>query len=188
MNYSETKQLIINQYFKDHYSFINKMAVKSLKRINRTDLVPELISEVFFQITEDSNNIERIVLSGMIESCVIQVVNKQVYWRNTPFKTKYLYNQKNMDFVEDFELFENEVIEDDEDTVFEKEMEISNKLGYVYTYYAGLTKEKKTLFNLIYNKGLDSSGKLAKHLGISRGWSYKIMKELKEELRNGYNN
>ena len=51
MNYSETKQLIINQYFKDHYSFINKMAVKSLKRINRTDLVPELISEVFFQIT-----------------------------------------------------------------------------------------------------------------------------------------
>lgn len=194
MNYStqnliQKRQTIVNAYFTDHYDFLYDCATRVLNKINRKDLTEDLINETFILLspTGDTKLAELIVLSGMVESCAVQLIKTQVYWKGK-FRRKFL--DKRVDTISEINSFELLMVNDyqDEEIEYAKQLVIQEQMTYLWLKKEKLNPTQKRLFELMYERGFNSAPKLAKHLGLSESRCYQLMKALKEELKNGYNN
>jgi lipid II:glycine glycyltransferase (peptidoglycan interpeptide bridge formation enzyme) len=184
------KQQIINDYFSIKHKYIYECANNILKKQGRTDLASELVSEACLYLLEDDRIQPK--TPSEVEGILVNWMNKQIIWQKTAFKKKYIEGQTvplkdsykpNWLGELDFECLEN-----NEEDMLEKEFEYQNKLNIIQVNLAEMDYDKKVLYDLVFNQGYDTSGKLAAFIKLSRTTCYFLIKDLKEKLKNGYIN
>ena len=122
-------------------------------------------------------------------------------WSNTPFKKKWIYRDK-IDINTSVDIEENpsEVMNDKNKSILnyiqimmlddmesiEREMIDEQRLSFIYGYISSLPLHRRILFDKVFKEGIDNSGKLSRHIGISRTTCWKMIKELKEDIRKAY--
>lgn len=180
---------IINTFFTQRYNYILECANNILKLIKRQDLKYELVNDAFFYISTNKEKLKEELENGKIEAVVVRWMTMQIKWNATHFKKSWVYPNKYHTQKLLPENLESYAILDDvipEEELHETEIENQNKINYINTTIAKLDLDQQILFDLVYNKGINTSGKLAKHISISRTSCYYMIKELKEKLKNGY--
>lgn len=194
-----SREEIVNKLFTDRYQYLLKCATNILKNRNRLDLATTLVNDAYLQICENIDKYTELIDEGKIEGVVVRWMQMQIIWNNTQFKKEWVYSDYNtisfnFTFNEDDEnaniILEN-IIESDETSLedhlqYNKTME--DKLNHISQFVKELPLHQQLLFKDIYIKGINTSGKLAKHTGISRTGCYWLMKDLKDEIKNNYKN
>lgn len=185
---------IISDFFNSRYEYLIKCANNILKLIKKQELTQELVSDCYLYIIENIDKLEEKIIQGKIEQMCVRWMTMQVKWRNTQFKKNWVYNDEHKTYLDDKLHHNNDatlldaimIEEDDEETILQKEMEYQNKINHIETMVQQLPIDKKLLYDIIYVQGHNTSGKLSKFIGLSRTPSYRLMKELKELLRDSY--
>jgi hypothetical protein len=175
------KQQIINDYFSIKHKYIYECANNILKKQGRTDLASELVSEACLYLLEDDRIQPK--TPSEVEGILVNWMNKQIIWQKTAFKKKYL-DKTHTDSIKDNQDFAD--AEFNEEQILEKEYEYQNKLNIIQVNLAQMDYDKKVLYDLVFNQGYDTSGKLANFIKLSRTTCYFLIKDLKEKLKNGY--
>lgn len=187
---SASTEHIINEFFTLRYKYITECAFNILKLIRRTDLKHTLVSEAFLHVNSNQEKIYSQIEKGKLESVVINWMTMQVKWSNTKFKKEFVYPHKHhsdspIEELESFVLIDEDV---NEEELLENEKEIQDKLNSIQVTMLSLPLEEQELYKYIYIDGIDTSGKLSKFTGLARTGCYYLMKNLKEKLRNNYEN
>ena len=180
---------IINTFLTQRYNYLLECANNILKLIKRQDLKYELVNDAFFYISTNKEKLKEELETGKIEAVVVRWMTMQINWNATHFKKSWIYPNKYRTQKLLLENLESYVILDDvipKEELYETEIENQNKINYINTTIPKLDLDQQILFDLVYNKGINTSGKLAKHISISRTSCYYMIKELKEKLKNGY--
>ncbi len=184
---------IIDTYFNKNFNFIEKTAKNILNKINKTHMAPELVSEAYVYLIDNQDKLSQLVLQSGPESIIIRFMQYQVLWSKTKFKKNSIINNNNDSFDNSFEnedpveLSSNKKIQpqiyiiDDTEETLEKEKEFQDKYNQLQSNIQNLSKKNKIVWEL-YNKGFNNSGKLSKHIGLSRNTCYHIIRNMKEEL------
>jgi hypothetical protein len=171
----ETIDLLIHKRNK----YIYQCAKNILKKVRRTDLYQELVSECYLYVYSIKDKLVN-ATDNEIESVIINWMNYQIIWQGTHFKKKYIYGN-NQDENINIETIDEPL---DEEDILEKEMDFQNKLDAILIKVNQLPLDKKILFDVVFNQNINTSGKLAKHIGTSRTTAYWLIKDLKEHLKN----
>jgi predicted nucleic acid-binding protein len=191
----------IDKLFNTRYEYLLDCCYNSLKLIRRTDLNTTLLADAYIYIKENEIKLGDKIDEGLLESIVVNWCYKQVIWSNTSFKRKWIYKNK-IDINTSVDLEENasetmddrnksifkyinELTIDDEDLIESKMMD-EYKISTIYSYINTLPLPEKLLFQYVFEDGIDNSGKLSRHIGISRTTCWKMIKKLKEDIRNHY--
>jgi len=188
-------QQLLNKYLSTNSDYIYGAAKNILKKINRTDLADVLVSEVYLRLQGKIDSFSGLTTSS-IEAIYIRTMDKQITWGKTKFKKDHIENHFNYDIdniidMQNENKYLNDTLLDDNelDRIEEYELQLEeqhhqqNKLNTIYTNLEQLPTDKKILFDLYSNQGYNSSGKLAKFVGISRSSAFALIKDLKERLR-----
>jgi RNA polymerase sigma factor (sigma-70 family) len=184
----------LNDYISSHHEYLYTAAKNILKKINRTDLADELVSEVYLRLQGKIDSLSGLTISS-IEAMYIRTMDKQITWGNTKFKKDYIekvYNQDIDNIIEmqneDRYLNDNMTDDNELDRIEQNEIELEkqhtqqNKLNIIYTNLESLPTDKRILFDLYTNKGYNTSGKLANYVGISRSSAHNLITNLKQRL------
>ncbi len=185
---NNTYEDIVNQFFSEKYNYLIECANNILKLIKRQDLVYELIGDCYLHITTNKEKLNDLIINGNIEAISIRWMTMQIKWKDTQFKKAWIYPNKHhtsrlLDDVESYAIIDNIIPEEE---LLAYEIETQDKLNYLYAKINNETLDQKLLFNDVFNLGINTSGKLSKHTGISRTGCYHMIKNLKDNLRNGY--
>ena len=181
---------IINKYFTERYDYILECANNILKNIKRQDLKYELVNDAYIYVQTNQEKLKDILEQGKIEAVVVRWMTMQIKWKDTQFKKAWVYpnkhhTQKLLDDVEAYAILDDTIPEEE---LLETEIENQDKLNYINMTIANDTLDQQLLFNDVFYNGINTSGKLAKHTGISRTGCYYMIKYLKDKLKNGYKN
>lgn len=174
---------LIKDYFEKNHLYMYEVAKNCLKKIKRPDLAPELVSECYLHLIDDADKKKHKFEAGMIESMAVQFMHKSCIWSKTPFKKKYIIKDTspNSDKIEAFlQALDTDLSDDD---VLQKEFEHQAKTNLIYANLASLPVDQKNLYDIIFNRGINSSSKLAKYLGTSRSSAYTLIRNLKDQLK-----
>jgi len=184
----------LNDYISSHHEYLYDSAKNILKKINRTDLADELVSEVYLRLQGKIDSLSGLTTSS-IEAMYIRTMDKQITWGNTKFKKDYIekvYNQDidNIIEMQNEDKYINDDLTDDNelDRIEQNEIELEkqhiqqNKINTIYTNLENLPTDKKILFDLYINKGYNPSGKLSRFVGISRSSAHGLITNLKARL------
>lgn len=175
----------LNKYFTDNYKWIQQTANNLTSKLNKRYLASELISNCYLHMvnleTESMDN-------NKIKSIIINYMNMQVIWSNTKLKETILKDNiqpetivQYVNQVDDSQS-EEELIEE----LLEEEYQIQNKINFITQWLQTARPEDRILFDIIYNQGYNTSGKLAKYSGFSRTTCYSLMTKLKNKIRADY--
>jgi hypothetical protein len=186
----------IDDYFNNNHKYIYDCATNCLKKIRRVDLQQELVTETYLYLIEKAETLNKEKIAAIITN----YMNKSCVWANTRFKIKHLYTDDRLMSIDDM-IFDdntnpdfNEGIfnlniesEDDEDILHYEKIH-QDKINTIFTNLAQMSTDKKILFDLYFNKGINTSGKLERYLNnsIPRNTCWQMLKKLKEDLRDGY--
>lgn len=180
---------IINNFFAKRYDYLYECAFNSLKLIKRTELANELVTECLFHIQTNKDKLKKQINQGQLESICVRWMVMQVKWNSTKFKQNWIYSHKYESEME-FEKLEAYTSTPDESKTEEEllqyEIETQDKLNHIKQFIEQQPLDQRLLFDIIYNKGYNTSGKLSKYIGLSRTPSYRLMKTLKDNIRNAY--
>lgn len=176
----------INQYFTENYKWIEQTANNLTSKLNKRYLASELISNCYLHLIDiETNNMS----DNKIKSIIINYMNMQVIWSNTKIKKSIIKDSiqsenviKYVNQVDDTQS-EEELIEE----LLQEEFDIQNKLNFINQWLSTAMLQDRLLFDVVYNQGYNTSGKLARHSGLSRTTCYTIMRKLKEKIREKYN-
>ncbi len=164
----------LNQYFTDNYQWLEKTAICLTSKINKRYLAPELISNCFIHLSEaytpDMNN-------NQIKAIIINYMNMQVIWSNTQLKKSILKDNPEITIIEN---------NDNEEEMLEKEFLFQNKINHIHKWVAQAKPEDRLLFDIVFNQGYNTSGKLAKHSGLSRTTCYTLITNLKNKIKKTF--
>jgi len=185
---------IISIYFTERYDYLIKCATNILKLIKRPELSQELVGDCYLYIIDNIDKLEDKIIDGKIEQLCVRWMTMQIRWRDTQFKKNWVYNDEKKTYLDDAMHSNNNLTlldaimieEDDEETILKKEKEHQDKINHIQTFIQKLPIDKQLLYDIIYIKGHNTSGKLSKFIGLSRTPSYRLMKELKEMIRDSY--
>lgn len=180
---------IINDFFAKRYDYLTECSFNILKKIKRTDLATELVTECLFHIQSNQDKLEKQIKEGKLEAVCVRWMMMQVKWNSTTFKQNWIYSHKFESEME-FEKLEAYTLQEDdsktEEELLEYELETQDKLNHIKQYIEHQPLDQRLLFDIIYNKGYNTSGKLSKYIGLSRTPSYRLMKTLKDNIKNAY--
>lgn len=175
----------LNKYFTDNYKWIEKTAINLTQKLNKSYLAPELISNCYLHLSVlDTENMQ----DNKIKSIIVNYMNMQVIWSNTAIKKTILKDNIQPDSIVQYvnqvddSQSEEELIEE----LLEEEFQIQNKLNFITQWLQMARPEDRILFDIIYNQGYNTSGKLAKHSGFSRTTCYSLMTKLKNKIKADY--
>tara|TARA_R110001632_G_scaffold162493_2_gene280877 strand:+ start:407 stop:970 length:564 start_codon:yes stop_codon:yes gene_type:complete len=180
-----TTKLTIDSYFSNNNDKLTQVASNILKNINRKDLAGTLVTEAYMYILEKQERLEELINNGKIESIVINFMNKQVKWRGTAFKKTFIKTDSNLEIIDNYD-YEDDT-EDLED-LLATEYDFQQKLSHIESQKAKLDLPQSILYKLAIEGEYNTSGKLAKKLNINRTSCYFMLREMKEFLREGYEN
>jgi hypothetical protein len=176
----------IDTYFTTNYKWIEKTALTLTSKINKRYLAHELITNCYLYIINlDTEKMD----DNKIKSIVINYMKMQVIWSKTTLKKAILKDNIKPENVVlytnqvDDSRSEEELIEE----LLEEEFLIQNKINYIHKWLLQAKPEDRLLFDIVYNQGYDTSGKLAKHSGLSRTTCYTMMSKLKQKIVKAYN-
>lgn len=191
----------IDELFNNRYEYLLECCHNSLKLIRRTDLDSTLLADAYMYVKDNQEKLKDKIEQGLLESIVVNWTYKQVIWRNTKFKKNWILKSK-IDINQSVDIDENpsELMDDknksilryiqtlmsDDEIALEKELEGQYQLQVIYAYIASLPLDKRILFDMIFKEGIDNSGKLSRHIGISRTTCWYMIKELKEDIRRDF--
>lgn len=193
----------VNTFITNRFDYLLTCAFNSLKRIGRTDLARELVSECYMYLINNKDKLQNKIADGKIEAIAVQFMFMQVFWNKTDFKKTHIEPSKvflDLEFVykddkEESTLYAkilNSIFiyndEIDEEEYLEKEKEKQDKINSIQQFVTNATIQQKILFDLFFNKGYNSSHKLAKYTGISKTGCNIMMNQLKEQIRDSYYN
>ena len=184
----------LNDYISSNHEYLYTSAKNILKKINRTDLADELVSEVYLRLQSKIDTFSGLTTSS-IEAIYIRTMDKQITWGNTKFKKDYIEKKYNQDIDNIIDMQnEDRYLNDDFldlnelDRIEENEIELEkqhiqqNKLNTIFTNLELLPTDKKILFDLYTNQGYNTSGKLCRYVGISRSSAHALITNLKQQL------
>lgn len=167
---------IVDKYYNDRYDWLLKLAENNLAKINKRNYSSQLVSDSYLYLFENESKIsEKVILSGMLESIIVNYISYQVIWSKTNLKKNFI--------PDNYDITENSLIEMDEEEILENEMNIENKLNTIKINLLEADLTTKMVFNL-FQAGYNTSGKLAKHTGLSRTGCYNLIKNMKLTLSN----
>ena len=186
----------LNQYLEYKYNFMYEVAFNILYKIKRNDLANELVNDVYLELNNKIDSFENLT-DSMIEAIYIRTMDKQISWSDTKFKKQYIYPQdylnidiaieiQNEGLIQEDILLETNILDEIEANELENEIANENKekKNIIYTNLDKMTEDKKILFDLYVNQGYNTSGKLAKYVGISRSSAHALITNLKQQLIN----
>jgi hypothetical protein len=174
----------LDQLFIERYDYLLECAHNILKLVNRTDLDTTLLSDAYQYVIANQHKIEE----DKIEASIIRWMTMQIKWKGTTFKKQWIYVDKKINNNIDTSSL-NEIDETiTEEDLLKNEVLIEDKLRYIFHSVDGFTLDNKILFEAVFLNGINTSGKLAKHTGISRTSCYYLIKNLKTKLNDGYKN
>jgi len=174
----------IDQYYSKNYNKLQEVANNVLKNIDRCDLADTLVSESYLYITDNIDKIEK--SKSNLESIIVNFMTKQVIWKNTQFKKKFVY-ETNMELFDNYD-YDDYIVDDDFDEVLEKEFEHQAKINHIENKVKNLSIPDKILYDLSIIGEHNTSGKLSRYLGLNRTTTYNMISRMKKHLRSGYNN
>lgn len=174
----------LDQLFNTRYNYLLECSHNVLKFVSRTDLDTTLLSDAYEYVISNQTKIDE----DNLEATVVRYMTMQILWKGTQFKKKWIYADTNINTNIDTSDLDD--IDDSipEELLLENEVEMEKKLRYVFDTINNDTLDQKMLFEAVFLNGINSSGKLAKHTGISRTGCYYLIKNLKEKLKDGYKN
>lgn len=172
---------IINNFYKDRYSFILECANNILKLIKRQDLKELLVSDSFLYIYNNKEKLNDKIQNGSIESIAVNYMNQAVRWKNTPFKKTWVYKQT----LEYKDSIDYNIVDDNKDN-YEYELELLDKMNHIEIKKQELSIDKQQLYNYVFKDGINNSRKLSEYTGLARTTCFYLIRDLKNELKNGY--
>lgn len=172
---------IINNFYKDRYSFILECANNILKLIKRQDLKELLVSDSFLYIYNNKEKLNDKIQNGGIESIAVNYMNQAVRWKNTPFKKTWVYKQT----LEYKDRIDYNIVDDNNDN-YEYELELLDKMNHIEIKKQELSIDKQQLYNYVFKDGINNSRKLSEYTGLARTTCFYLIRDLKNELKNGY--
>jgi hypothetical protein len=174
----------LDQLLKERYDYLLECAHNILKLVNRTDLDTTLLSDAYEYVIANQHKIDE----DKLEATILRYMTMQIKWKGTAFKKQWIYVDKKINTNVDTSSL-NEIDETiTEEELLQNEVIIEDKLRYVFDTIGNMTLDKKLLFEAVFLSGINSSGKLAKHTGISRTGCYYLIKDLKTTIIDGYKN
>lgn len=191
----------IDRLFNERYDYLLECCHNSLRLIRRTDLDSTLLADAYVYVTENQEKLKDKIKQGLLESIVVNWTYKQVIWSNTQFKKNWIYKDKiDINTSVDIEENSSETMDDknksilyyiqnlmtDDEESLENELMDQHRLTFIYGYISSLPLHRRILFDNIFKEGIDNSGKLSRHIGISRTTCWKMIKELKDDIRTAY--
>ncbi len=174
----------LDQLFKERYDYLLECSHNILKLVNRTDLDTTLLSDAYEYIISNPNKIDE----DNLEATIVRWMTMQIKWKGTQFKKQWIYADTKIDTNIDTSHIDSvdDVISEEE--LLRNEVIIEDKLRHIFNSINNDTLDQKMLFEAVFLNGINSSGKLAKHTGISRTGCYYLIKNLKTKLKDGYKN
>ena len=165
------------------YAYLLSCANNILKLIKRQDLKHTLVSECYLFLMENKDKLESKI--DLLESVAVRWMTMQVKWSNTSFKKAWVYPNKHitphqLEDVESYILIEDKITEEE---LLKAEIEIQEKLNRIQMNLASMSLDQRFLFQNIFEQGINTSGKLAKHTGLSRTGCYYLIKNIKTNLK-----
>ena len=184
----ENTDKIISDFFNKKHDYLIGCANNILKLIQRKDLKNELVTDCYLYLIDNKEKLDGKIQNGEIESICVRYMTMQVKWSNTSFKKDWVYpnkyiTAKALEDVESYAIIEEEITEED---YLKKEKEIQDKFNFLSFRFENDELDKKMLYNYVFSLGFNTSGKLAKHTGLSRTGCYYLIKRLKESIKNEY--
>ncbi len=188
-----TYKQIIDEYFDTNYSQLQKIAKNILGKVNKSDMAPELISEAYMYLIDNQDKLQQLVEESGPESIIVRFMQYQILWSKTKFKKNNIINNNNLNLdietsEDDDDIINNKyvlekliTIEDEQEDVLEKEKEFQDKYNELQIRIQNLSKKNQQVWAL-YQLGYNNSGKLSKHIGLSRNTCYHIIRDMREEL------
>jgi len=181
MNQSKS---IIDTYFTKNQPYLIECAYNILKKINRTDLVNDLVNQSYEYIYNNLQKLEdHITKSGMTEAIIINYMNKQIVWERTEFKKKFL-TKHNTNQIQDSIIDEIDIQQ-----LLNVESEIKNKLTHIKQTIPTLPLDQQILFSLMFSGDTPTSvSKVSNHIGLCKTQTYHLMRNLKDTIISEYTN
>lgn len=188
-----TYKKIIDEYFDTNYSHLQKIAKNILGKVNKSDMAPELISEAYMYLIDNQDKLQQLVEESGPESIIVRFMQYQIVWSKTKFKKNNIINNNNLNLdretsEDDDDIINNKYVleklitlEDEQEDILEKEKEFQDKYNELQIRIQNLSKKNQPVWAL-YQLGYNNSGKLAKHIGLSRNTCYHIIRDMREEL------
>lgn len=176
----------LNQYITNNYKWMEQTAINLTSKLNKRYLAAELVSNCYLHLaTLDTEPMD----DNKIKSIIINYMNMQVIWSNTKIKKTILKDNIQPDNVVQYvnqiddSISEEELIEE----LLEEEFQIQNKINFIHKWISTARPEDRLLFDIVYNQGFNTSGKLSKHCGLSRTTCYTLIRKLKNKIKESYN-
>lgn len=180
-----TTKRIIDSYFSNNNDKLIEIASNILNNINRRDLASTLVTEAYMYVVENEEKLTDKINNNKLESIVVNYMTKQVKWRGTQFKKTFIQTDSNLEIIDNYE-YEDDT-EDLED-LLATEYDFQSKLSHIESQKAKLDLPQSILYKLAIEGEYNTSGKLSKKLNINRTSCYFMLREMKEFLREGYEN
>ena len=175
----------INNYFTKNYKWVEQTAINLTSKLNKRYLASELISNCYLHLSSlDTDD----MTDNRIKSIIINYMNMQVIWRNTKIKSSIIKDNiqpenviQYVNQVDDTQS-EEELIEE----WLEEQYQIQEKINFLNQWILTARPEDRILFDIIYNQGYNTSGKLSKYSGFGRTTCYSLMTKLKNKIKTDY--
>ena len=194
----------LNTLYATRYTYLLECAFNSLKLIRRTDLAETLLTDAYVYIESnqdkirDKNNQLEEFDSSLLESIVVNWMYKQCIWSKTSFKINWVYKQK-LDINDAVDVdgssknddgygFNDDILNyinslTDEEEMLHNEFQHQSKINIIKDYVSTLSTEHQILFDIVFNKGINTSGKLSKYINISRTKCWQTLVEFKNKIK-----
>lgn len=162
---------VIDKFFRDFYSILKEYAQKFLNRINKKYIeVDMLLSDTYCYLIKYNWN--KIPTNNDLEGLSKVYIKNNIRWSKSSITVQS--NIKETVQIDEVYIYSNYDI--DTDVIYK----------LIDEFYTELTREEKNIWNIYYNKNINTAKAISNHLNISISYSYTILKtakELEDKLR-----
>ena len=173
----EYKQ-IVDDYYTQNWQKLVDVAKRLLGKLKRSDVADSLVTESYLYIIEKQEVLDDLVHAGKVEGCIIQYMNMQTIWRQTPFQKQFI----------EPDLIDQEILIDPEcEEVDDFELEHDRDWKILQQIVSELDEVDGRLYQLSIAGPYNTSGKLASFVGLSRTAAHYMIVGLKSRLKEEIN-
>ncbi len=176
----------LNDYFTNNYTWLEKSAISICGKINKHNLASDLISDTFIHLEK---HYKKEMSDNEIKSIILNYMNYQIIWSKTKLKKDNIIkdNIVYQDYIQNKDIVDDEPSSDElmEKWLIEQK-QTTDKINYIYIWLENAEPADKLLFDVVYTKGYNTSGKLAKYSELSRTTCYHLIKNLKTKIKEDY--
>lgn len=181
-----TKQ-IIDEYYSTNYNKIKKISRNILATIHKEEYADTLVIDSYNYLIDKVDKVKDKVDNHQFEAIIVNYINMQVKWNKTNLKKVFIDEDYKLLSIDDYDYddINPEHIIDESSDIIEYKIKNESKYNYLEQRYINLDQPTKILYDLTISGPYNATA-LAKHIGVTRGTTSNIIKKLKNDLRNGY--